>query len=194
MAAAPPPFELEPRTLTADDAAWLTFFDAGTDWWCEEVTGFLRQYALAHAKAGYSSTLLFSLPNERHVVGYITVAASSLQLGKVKGAYPKFGPPPGVETTHVPVWVVPYFGVHQDFQGQAHGDEMHIHLLQIMEGLLGAPRFLYLQCWEENARALKFWNRLGYQELTRTTEQHAGKSHGLVWLLFDRFSITAAPK
>ena len=189
----PSPFEFEARPLTPEDAAWLSFFDAGQEWWSDEVTGFLRQHSLAHGKAGYSTTVLFSLPKEKHVVGFLAVAPGSLQLSRVQGAYPKFGPPPGVETTYVPVWLVPYFGVHRNFQGQAYGDEMHLWLLQLMEGQIGAPRFLYLQCWEENDRGVAFWARLGYQEINRTTEQHAGGSHRLVWLIFDRFSITAVP-
>jgi ribosomal protein S18 acetylase RimI-like enzyme len=184
------PFELEWRSLTADDSAWLTFFDAGPDWWSDEVTGFLRQHALDNAKSGYSSTLLFSFPEEKHVAGFVAFASSSLKLAKLQGGYPKFGPPPGVETPNVPVWVVPYFGVHGDFQGRGLGEEMHVQLLRLMDSTLGAPRFLYLQCWEENARGVDFWIRLHYQEFDRTTEQHLGAQHRLVWLVLDRFSIT----
>lgn len=184
------PFELQWRLLTADDKAWLTFFDAGPDWWSDEVTGFLRQYSLEHTKAGYGFTLLFSGPNEKHIDGFLTFASSSLQLAKIRGAYPTFGPPPGVETTHVPVWAVPYFGVQREKQGRALGEEMHVHLLQLMDSTLGAPRFLYLQCWEENERGLAFWKRLRYEEINRTTEQHLGGKHRLVWLVLDRFSIT----
>lgn len=194
MGGEPSPFELDARSLTPEDAAWLTFFDAGADWWCEEVTGFLRQYALEHSKAGYGNTVLFSLPNEKHVVGFLAVASSSLQLTQVKGAYPKFGPPPGVETSRVPVWLIPYFGVRKDFHGHAYGDEMHIWLLRAMEGLLGAPRFLYLQCWKENERGMRFWQRLGYKQFHETSDKRAGATVHLAWLLFDRFLIAPAPK
>lgn len=193
MGGEPSPFELDARPLTPEDAAWLTFFDAGADWWCEEVTGFLRQYALEHSKAGYGDTVLFSIPNEKHVVGFLSVASSSLQLTQVKGAYPKFGPPPGVETSRVPVWLIPYFGVRKDFHGNAYGDEMHIWLLRAMEGLLGAPRFLYLQCWKENERGMRFWQRLGYKQFHETSDKRADATVHLAWLLFDRFVIAPAP-
>ena len=186
-----PLFDLSARMLTAEDAAWLTFFDAGPDWWCEEVAGFLRQHAIAHNAAGYSSTVLFSTPNEKHVVGFVSVSSSSLQLGKVQGAYPKFGPPPGVETNHVPVWVIPFMGVHRQHQGRTYGEEMHVWLLRQMDGLLGAPRFLYIQCWEENVRGLRFWERLGYREFDRRTDQKIDPKRTLVWMILDRFSITA---
>jgi len=192
MAGPPPHEELEARFLTPEDAAWLTFFDAGDDWWCEEVTGFLRQHALRQAAAGYSDTVLSSLPNERHVIGFLSVASSVLQLSQVKGAYPKFGPPPGIETSRVPVWVIPYFGVHRNYHGHAYGEEMHIWLLNAMEGLLGAPRFLYLQCWEENGPGIRFWRRLGYTQFHQTTEQRAGETSLLAWLIFDRFVISPA--
>jgi ribosomal protein S18 acetylase RimI-like enzyme len=190
----PSAFELHARPLAAEDAAWLTFFDAGAEWWCEEVTGFLRQYALEHAKAGYGDTVLFSFPDEKHVVGFLAVASSSLQLTQVQGAYPKFGPPPGVETSRVPVWLVPYFGVDRNVHGRAYGDEMHIWLLNAMEGLLGAPRFLYLQCWKENERGIRFWQRLGYKQFHETSEKRADATVHLAWLLFDRFLIPPAPK
>ncbi|MFI5281739.1 MAG: GNAT family N-acetyltransferase [Candidatus Dormibacterales bacterium] len=90
------------------------------------------------------------------------------------------------------MWLIPYFGVHRKHRGQAYGDEMHIWLLTQMEGLLGAPRFLYLQCWEENEPAMRFWQRLGYQQFHQTTEQRAGKSAHLAWLIFDRFMISPA--
>jgi ribosomal protein S18 acetylase RimI-like enzyme len=193
MAGLPPHEELQSRFLTPEDAAWLTFFEAGDEWWCEEVTGFLRQHALPQGAAGYSDTVIFSLPNERHVIGFLSVASSVLQLSKVQNAYPKFGPPPGVEASRVPVWVIPYFGVHRNFRGHAYGDEMHIWLLHAMEGLLGAPRFLYLQCWEENEPGIRFWRRLGYTQFHQTTEQRAGKDVHLAWLIFDRFRISPAP-
>src|SRR6202022_2435707 len=101
----------------------------------------------------------------------------ALKLSKIQGAYPKFGPPPGVETPNVPVWLVAYMGVHHDQQGGTDGEEVHVWLLRERVGLLGAPRFLFLQCWVENDRAIKFWRRLGYKEFDRTPEQYGHKHH-----------------
>ena len=169
--AVPTEFELEARSLTPEDAAWLTFFEAGTEWWSEEVTGFLRQHALAHSQAGYSTTILFSYPNDKHVIGFFAVASSSLKLAKVQGAFPRFGAPPGVETKQVPVWLIPYFGVHRDHQGRAHGEEMHLWLLQRMEAAeLGAPRFIYLQCWEENKRGLGLAIKSSIEAMSNTPD------------------------
>jgi ribosomal protein S18 acetylase RimI-like enzyme len=145
---------------------------------------------LDQANAGYNATVLFTRPRERLIAGFLTVASSALKLAKIRGVYPKFGPPPGVETQNVPVWLVAYMGVHRDHQGGTYGEEMHVWLLKEMVGLLGAPRFLYLQCWVENQRALKFWSRMGYKEFDRTPEQYGDKSRELAWLLLDRFLIT----
>jgi len=134
--------------------------------------------------------VIFTRPPERHVVGFLTVSSSALKLAKIKGAYPKFGPPPGVETQNVPVWLVSYMGVHREYQHHTYGEEMHVWLLKAMVGLLGAPRFLYLQCWAENEDALRFWTRLGYKEYERTSSRYGERTPELVWMLLDRFVIT----
>lgn len=101
--------------------------------------------------------------------------------------------PQGLKPAEHPVWLVPYFGVHRDLHGHAYGDEMHIWLLNAMEGLLGAPRFLYLQCSKENERGTRFWQRLGYKRFHETSETRADTTVHLAWLLFDRFRIPPAP-
>lgn len=186
-----PPFELEPRKLAAQDADLLANFDSGGEWWCEEVTTHLREYALPQQTAGYNETTLFSLPGEDRITGFTTVSPNSLKLPQVQAAFPEFGAAPGIETIHVPVWIVVYFGVHRDDQRRTYGEEMHTWLLEHMEESLGAPRFIYLQCWEENAGGVHFWTQLGYQEFNRTTPPKPGGDGPatLLWLMYDRFHI-----
>ncbi len=186
-----PPFELEARRLAPQDADQIAFFDSGDEWWCEEVTTHLRTYALPQQIAGYNETTLFSLPGDDRIIGFTTVSPDSLKLPQVQAAFPEFGAPPGIETIHVPVWIVVYFGVHRDNQRRTYGEEMHARLLAKMEESLGAPRFVYLQCWEENDGGVRFWTRLGYQEFNRTASlKPRGDDHAtLLWLMHDRFRI-----
>lgn len=192
-----PPFELEARKLAPQDADLLGAFDAGDEWWCEEVTNHLRTYALAQQTEGYNETTLFSLPGNDRIIGFTTVSPNSLKLPQVQAAFPEFGAAPGIETILVPVWIVVYFGVDREYQRHTYGEEMHTWLLAQMEESLGAPRFIYLQCWEENAGGLHFWTRLGYQEFNRTTPLKPGGDTNatLAWLMYDRYRTApiAAP-
>lgn len=45
-------YQLEPRLLNEADQDWLKSFAAGTDWWCHEVAGFLKNDALEQASLG----------------------------------------------------------------------------------------------------------------------------------------------
>jgi ribosomal protein S18 acetylase RimI-like enzyme len=186
-----PPFELEARQLAPQDADLLANFDSGGEWWCEEVTNHLRTYALPQQTAGYNETTLFSLPGDDRIVGFTTVSPNSLKLLQIQGAFPEFGAAPGIETIHVPVWIVVYFGVDREYQHRTIGEEMHTWLLTNMEESLGAPRFIYLQCWEENAAGVHFWTRLGYQEFNRTTppKPGGGAQATLLWMMYDRYRI-----
>jgi RimJ/RimL family protein N-acetyltransferase len=187
-----PTYELEARLLSGDDKAWLTLFDSGKSWWCEEVNAFLRTRAITEGAAGYNVTSIFSYPGEREVVGFITIAAATLSLDQVKKAFPQFGAPPGLKKVPVPVYLVVFIGVDQRFQDGGYGEEMHTRLLQGMLTQMGAPRFTYLQCWNENEDGLRFWNRLGYEtfELTSPPRPDGKGTVQLSWLIHDRFRIT----
>src|SRR5216683_952503 len=147
----------------------------------------LNASALSQQIAGYNVTTLFSLPGEGRIIGFTTVSPDSLKLLQVQAAFPDFGAAPGIETINVPVWIVVYFGVDGEHQRRTYGEEMHTWLLQQMEESLGAPRFIYLQCWEENVGAVHFWTRLGYQEFNRSTPAKPGGDGytTLLWLMYD---------
>jgi ribosomal protein S18 acetylase RimI-like enzyme len=183
-----PPFELEARRLSPEDLAFLEQFDAGDSWWCGEVTAHLRNFALAQQTAGYNETTLFSNPRDGRIVGFATVSSDRLRIPQVQAAFPEFGVAPGIVTTFVPAWIIPYFGVNRDAQGRTFGEEMHASTLVKMEQSHGSPRFIYLQCWEENEGAVRFWRRLGYREFHHTTPQRpdGNGQAALIWMLYDR--------
>jgi ribosomal protein S18 acetylase RimI-like enzyme len=186
--AAPPPFELEPRKLSLSDSPWVEIFDSGDDWWSVEVTNHLRSFAHAQQLAGYNETTLFSRRGEQEIVGFATFSSDRLKIPQVQSAFPEFGVPPGIATAFVPAWIIAFFGVHRDSQGQTFGEEMHASLLLRMEASPGSPRFVYLQCWEENAGAMRFWQRLGYREFHRTSPLRPDRSGSatLVRMIYDR--------
>jgi ribosomal protein S18 acetylase RimI-like enzyme len=179
---------LESRPLTEADAAWLTDFRAGEEYWAKEVTNFLQENALDHGKGGYSRTTLFSVGDGPEIVGFVSAAASALRPAEVQLALGDWeGQDPEMARLPVPALLIPYFGIDERYQGQAFGEEMHVRVLRSLEFSVMSPRFVYLQVWAESP-AVKFWTRLGYVEFDRA-DRNRPDGHGkapLLKMLLDR--------
>lgn len=173
------------RLITADDEQWIERFNAGEEWWSQEVTQFLRQHALDQAQQGFNQTILFSLPGRREIVGFLAVASTSLDRKRVE---PTFAIQ--VPGQRIPAVVIPYFGVARHARRCGYGEEMHVQLLEAITRSWAGTRLLYLQCWEENKAGVTFWETLGYEVFQRSSvENPGGEKTPLVKMAYDRYAL-----
>ncbi len=182
------PFQLEPRFLTEPDKAWIDRFNAGEEWWSQEVTKYLRNHAVAYTADGLNQTILFSFPGYREIVGFVTVASEVLQLPNL-GQTVLFNVDP--PTSRIPAAVIPYFGVGRQYRGCGLAEEMHVQLLGAIQASWVGTRLIYLECWEENGRGVAFWTRLGYREFQRKPRMRPddGGQATLLRMVYDRFAL-----
>jgi ribosomal protein S18 acetylase RimI-like enzyme len=183
-----PVFQLKPRFLTEDDRALVARFSAGEeDPWSREVTHHFQNHAMEDAGLGLRRTILFSFRDCQDIAGCLTVSASALQLSPAVAA--DIACPTRKE--RVPIVLLSWFGVAPQHWGHGVGQEMHLHLLKALEESWIASRLIYLECWEANERALRFWRQLGYVEIGREDKagpQGAGMT-ALLRMVYDRFAL-----
>lgn len=180
-------YRLAPRVLSEADGVWVERFTAGDDYWEMEVVEHLRVDALRQQQGGYNRTTLFSYPGNPEIVGFMTLAPTEVRWKDLQQQVPVGDP----VLRKLPVVLVVYLGVARRFQGNGHGLEMHTRLLEDLANSMSAPRFIYLQCWADNQRALGFYNKIGYVQFDDVEEARPdglGKAH-LLKLVYDRFKI-----
>jgi ribosomal protein S18 acetylase RimI-like enzyme len=179
------PYLLEPRLLDEAQLEWIQRFSAGEEWWAQEVTSFLHNDALWLGLEGLTTTTLFSLPDAREIVGFVSSASASLPIADMSELVnlPPDTPP------RIPAVLIPYMGVAKEHRrSPAHfGREIHLQLLDSVESSWPAVRLMYLECWEENRDGLEFWRRQGYAHLrTKPATRPDGIKLPLVRLFYDR--------
>jgi ribosomal protein S18 acetylase RimI-like enzyme len=64
----------------------------------------------------------------------------------------------------VPVLRIPYLAVAEKHQGNGYGTEMFLQLQEMLAAASGAPRFMYLECWEDNVDAVRFYKEIGFEQ------------------------------
>lgn len=137
-------------------------------------------------------TTLFSLPGTKEIRGFITTADVGLQVKEMKEAlgYTDWD---NVELRRVPAVHIVYFGVHRDRQGRSLGTEILTRLLDSLASenadLLHRPRFIHLNVWKVNARAVKFYTDNGFRQLGERSDESPyfkGKTP-LVSMIYNRF-------
>ena len=189
-------FRLVSRPLSEDDRVWLGLFDAGEQYWECEVTDFLQDQALLQWRAGYSTTTLYSLPETPElIVGFITAAVGDWTTKKVKKAFPEWDEAIAELPDAVPVLLIPYLGVAKKYQGQEFGSEILTRFFEDVSTAPGAPRFIYLQCWEDNQGAIRFYESFGFEVFDVRGEEerpYAGEPANLLYMAHDRFRLPQA--
>ncbi|HEX6350397.1 MAG TPA: N-acetyltransferase [Candidatus Dormibacteraeota bacterium] len=183
-------YRLEARPLTDNDRVWLGVFSAGGHYWEQEVTDFLREEALDHSKAGYSTTTLYSLPGEPTIVGFLCISPESWTIKKMGKAFPNWEKIEGLPE-RIPIVLMVYFGVHAKHQGQGYGTEIFVRLLEDLATGPTSARFIYLQVWEDNAAAVSFYERFGFRTFDSEVKDRPD-GHGTANLLkmaYDRFAL-----
>jgi len=188
-----PPPRLVPRTISEADRVWLPLFSAGErHYWELEVTDYLQDQALPHWAEGWSTTHLFSLADSPEIVGYISACVHHWTMKKTKDVFPQWDAAIDWLPDRVPILRLPYLAVAEKYQAQGFGTEMFLRFEEMVAVSPGSPRFMYLDCWEDNAAALRFYKDLrfvpfetvGYEEVPY--EKHPGN---LVRLAYDRFLL-----
>jgi len=191
----PPDYELDARRLSADDLPFIRKFSCGDAWWEQEVTNFLQASAWEAQQRGDSMTTLFSEPGNPEIIGFMTVADIGLQTKhmKEKLGYADWD---DVELSRVPAVHIVYFGVHRDKQSRASGTEILTRLLEGLAApsvdLLHRPRFIHLNVWKVNSRAVKFYRDNGFKELGERLDESPffkGKTP-ILSMVYNRFRKT----
>jgi ribosomal protein S18 acetylase RimI-like enzyme len=134
---------------------------------------------------GITTTILFSLPDAREIVGFVASASASLPIADVAEL---MNLPPD-SPSRIPAVLIPYMGVASEHQHSPSrfGREMHLQLLEAVEASWPAVRLMYLECWEENREGLEFWHRRGYTHFrTKPATRPDGSKAPLVRLFYDR--------
>jgi hypothetical protein len=179
---------LEPRQLTADDEPWVQRFAVGIEWWSHEITDYLREQALEDTLQGINTTTLFSFPGLKDVVGYITLASSSLPTAKV-GAVINL---PERMPSSVPSILIAYLGVANAYRRVGHfGQEIHLQVLEGMAHGWAGTRLMYAECWEENVGGLAFWEKVGYTRFQKFAwpRSDTGERAPIWRFIYDRFAL-----
>jgi len=190
-----PPLRLVARPISEDDRVWLPLFSAGDhNYWDLEATDYLRDQALPHWAAGYSTTHLFSREESPEIVGFVSACVHHWQVKRTQGVFPHWDEAIARLPDRVPVMLIPFLAISSKHQGQGYGTEIFLQLQEMIAAAPGAPRFIYLQCWEDNAGALNFWKELGFElyDVEAVDEVPYAKHPGnLLRLAFDRFLLPA---
>jgi ribosomal protein S18 acetylase RimI-like enzyme len=69
---------------------------------------------------------------------------------------------------------------------------MWLQFLEMLVAAPGAPRFVYLECWEDNGAALNFYHSLGFEQYDVEAVDDVPYAHhpgNLVRLAYDRFLL-----
>jgi len=185
-------YELDARRLSADDLPLIPKFSCGESWWEQEVTDFLHNSAWEAQQRGDSVTTLFSDPGSSEIRAFITIADVGLQAKQMKEGL-GYRDWDNVELSRVPAVHIVYFGVHRDKQSKASGTEILTRLLDSLGSepvdLLHRPRFIHLNVWKVNARAVKFYKDNGFRVLGEhpdDTPFFKGKTP-LLSMIYNRF-------
>lgn len=158
-------YRMDARAMTEEDhEVWAPRFTCGTDWWAVELNEWLHRHAWEGWRRGHSKTTLFSYRGSPEIVGFITVTAVMLVTQDLRGVL-GFTDPMEPTRQKVPAVHLLYFGVAENEQHQGNGVEIYAQFLESLESSVLCPRFVHLEVWEDNTRAVEFYKRNSWREL-----------------------------
>jgi ribosomal protein S18 acetylase RimI-like enzyme len=191
--ASEPPRRLVPRLISEDDRVWLGLFSAGERrFWEKEVTDYVRDQAWPFWLEGWSTTHLFSLEESPEIVGYVSACVHHWNIKRTEGVFPKWDREIRQLPDRVPVLRIPYLAVAEKHQGRGYGTEMFLQFQEMLAVAPGAPRFVYLECWEDNAEAVRFYNEIGFEQYDIEAFDKVPYDEmpgNLIRLAYDRFRL-----
>ena len=163
-----------------DSSANIAELDCGRDPWGRSVTDFLVEDALEQQNWLMNKTTLFYY--DRNMVGYVTLAASVLELRHAGGVRSQ----PGIGEIGrdlIPSVLIARFGVHKDHQRKGYGRRMFSWVLaEVFQSNIGT-RMLILHVDKDNTGGRRFWKQSGFRP-------GSGGGNILMWL--DLYEYQAA--
>jgi ribosomal protein S18 acetylase RimI-like enzyme len=82
--------------------------------------------------------------------------------------------------------------VAEKHHGNGYGTEIFLQFQEMVAAAPGAPRFVYLQCWEDNADAIRFYKEVGFEEYDIEAIDRVPYDEtpgNLIRLAYDRFRL-----
>ena len=158
----PPSVPFDLRRLGSADAPWLQDFLETCDDYFRMISG---QSAAPHE----AETELASLPPGKTLDDKFFVGLQGPD-GTLAGVFDlvKDYPEPGI-------WYLGLLLLHPAVRSKGHGEAIHAQISALVRSQGGSA--IRLGVVEKNEKALKFWTRLGYHELSRKPVQVGGHMH-----------------
>jgi ribosomal protein S18 acetylase RimI-like enzyme len=173
-----------------EDAAWLSLVEIGSSPWEREVEMFLRSEALLRQEHGDCNTSLYLPVDDDRIVGFMSIAAGELtvdaEFRHAIGLSSRKSPRSPVGAAYIVA-----IGTDIRHRNQGYATQMHADLIESMSASPLAPRFVFLQVWEDSP-AVRLYERWGYRWLSTTKRDRYGISVGRHKMVLDRFTAVAA--
>jgi|SRR5450755_1046795 len=152
--------------VKADHSGWARQFDAGSQPWEQEVTGWVRSGAWSHQHRGDAATRLFADGNAPDdVVGFISMSAGFLDrddaaLSQAIALATRSRP----HRRNLTTASIIFLGVTKEKQGHGYGTKILANLFSGLVDDFVSPRFVMLEVWMANP-AHRLYARLGFVPL-----------------------------